>query len=137
MLHTSSEKLRQSEQLPGCRNPETWKRPPYGYYPPPSSSDMAATPSVGDHIERLALQRILDHLRAEQDRGRSFYTLTEISEATGLDPTTAAQAMEALEDGGPYTVEPVDAEYSEIQWHVWGSPYELDGWKSDVWNVPE
>ena len=98
---------------------------------------MAATNSVGDHIQRLALQRILDHLRAEQERGRSFYTLTEIAEATGLDPTTAAQAMEELEDGGPYTVEAVDAEYSEIQWHVWGSPYELDGWDSDVWNVPE
>lgn len=96
---------------------------------------MAATDSVGDHIQRLALQRILDHLHAEQNRGRSFFTLSEIAEATGLAPLTVSQAMEELENEGPYTVESVDAEYSEIEWHVWGSPYELDGWDSDVWNV--
>lgn len=98
---------------------------------------MAATDSVGDHIQRLALQRILDYLHTEHGQGRRFYPLTEIAEATGLDPTTAAQAMEQLEDGGPYTVEPVEATYGETQWHVWGSPYKLDGWTSDVWNVPE
>lgn len=98
---------------------------------------MGTTPTVGRSIERLATQRVLDHIHAEKKRGRSIYTLTEIAEATGLDPTTAVQVMGQLEDGGPYTVEAADTAYAERQWHVRGSAYDLDGWDCDAWNVRE
>jgi DNA-binding MarR family transcriptional regulator len=96
---------------------------------------MGATPTVGDSIERLALQRLLDHIYAEKQRGLSAFPLAELAEATGLDPTTAEQAMTRLETDGPYTVNRVEPEYGERCWHVRGSAYDLGGWDSEVWNV--
>lgn len=96
---------------------------------------MGATPTVGRSIERLAMQRVLDHIHAEKNGGRSSHTLPELSESTGLDPNTAEDAMEQLEEGGPYTVEKVMPEYGKPVWHVKGSAYELGGWDNDVWNV--
>lgn len=96
---------------------------------------MGATPTVGDSIERLALQRLIDHIHAEKQRGLSSFPLPELAEATGLDPTTTERAMARLETGGPYTVERVEPEYGERCWHVRGSADELGDWDAEVWTV--
>lgn len=99
---------------------------------------MGATPEtkrIARSIEKLAVSRVLDHLHQERKRGVSTFPLTELSEATALAPPTVAQVMEFLEGTGPFRVE--RAPISAIVWNVRGSPYELDGWESDAWNVSE
>lgn len=96
---------------------------------------MGATPTVGDSIERLALQRLLDHIHAERRRGLSAFPLSELAEATDLDPTTVEAAMTQLETGGPYRVDRMEPEYGERCWHVRGSADELGNWSADAWTV--
>ncbi len=107
-------------------------------YEPCDASCMGVTPTnrpVGRGIEKLAIGRVLDHLHQERSRGRGTFPLSEIAEATAMNPSTVAAVMRFLEDTGPFYVE--RAPISEIAWNVRGSPYELDGWESDAWNVPE
>lgn len=94
---------------------------------------MATRQSVRRGIEEAAIGRVLEHLYRERRAGRLLFPLTELCEATALDPNTANSAMRTLEDTGPFDVSRLSG--SEIRWRVQGCVYDLDGWESDVWNV--
>lgn len=95
---------------------------------------MDATTELERDVKTLAIGRVLDYLHRSHKQGRTTFPLSELADATALDPITAEQVMQFLESTGPFTVTVAETDYGELRWNVRGSPYELDGWKSDVWN---
>lgn len=95
---------------------------------------MAIKHQSGQGIEhRSAVSQVLDFLHQTHRNGRRIYPLTEISEATSIDLTTAEAVMRELEDIGPYDVIPLET--GEVRWRVEGCVYDLDGWDGTSWNL--
>lgn len=84
-------------------------------------------------VHRCAVSRVLEFLHQTHRNGRRIYPLTEISEATSIDLTTAESVMRELEDTGPYDVIPLDT--GEVRWRVEGCVYDLGGWDDTSWNL--
>lgn len=94
---------------------------------------MAINQSLSAGVQEVAISRLLTYLHREHRDGRRIFPLVEIAEATAIDSTTVEEVMYELESTSPYDVIPLDA--GKTRWRVEGCVYDLDGWRSDSWNL--
>lgn len=97
---------------------------------------MRQTDLLRRRLDDRAVACVLEYLHDSRRNGHFLFPLAELAEETALDPNTAESVMRLLEGTGPFDVDPVENGYGETRWTVHGSPYGLDGWTSDAWNVP-
>jgi len=77
---------------------------------------MQSRPELGEAIDTLAKERVLEYLRAERRGGRSVVTLVDISEETALNPGTVEAVMTQFENR---TDAPVKrATTDQLRWHI-------------------
>jgi hypothetical protein len=82
-------------------------------------------------IEEQAISRVLEYLHWTRRDGRRIFPLTELSEATAIDPETVEAVMRELETTGPFDV--TELAHGEIRWRVDGCVYDIDEWDCTAW----